>query len=132
MPKTLPIAAFLTAPGALLDVRSPTEHEQGRIPGAVSFPLFSNEERAQVGTCYKQQGRDDAVELGLSIAGPKLASFVAQAKVLSPDRTVRVHCWRGGMRSGSLESMRYATLFLNAGTAIQHPTQNFRLFNPRS
>ena len=102
MPKTLPIADFLSAPGAILDVRSPAEHEQGCLPGAVSFPLFSNEERAQVGTCYKQQGRDEAVELGLSIASPKLVSFVAQAKALAPDRVVRVHCWRGGMRSGSM------------------------------
>lgn len=102
MPQTLPIADFLTAPGAILDVRSPAEHEQGRIPEAVSLPLFSNEERAQVGTCYKQQGRDEAVELGLAIVGPKLASFVAQAKLLAPDRMLRVHCWRGGMRSGSM------------------------------
>ena len=102
MPQTLPIADFLTAPGAILDVRSPAEYEQGRIPGAMSFPLFNNEERAQVGTCYKQQGRDEAVELGLSIVGPKLASFVARAKVLAPDRRVRVQCWRGGMRSGSM------------------------------
>lgn len=102
MPKTLPIADFLIAPGAILDVRSPAEHEQGRIPEAISFPLFSNEERAQVGTCYKQEGRNEAVELGMSIVGPKLATFVAQAKTLAPDRTVRVHCWRGGMRSGSM------------------------------
>ncbi|MBW4581794.1 MAG: tRNA 2-selenouridine(34) synthase MnmH [Tildeniella nuda ZEHNDER 1965/U140] len=123
MPKTLPIAAFLTAPGALLDVRSPAEHEQGRIPGAVSFPLFSNEERAQVGTCYKQQGRDDAVELGLSIAGPKLASFVAQAKVLATDRTVRVHCWRGGMRSGSM-----AWLLETAGFQVALLDQGYKGF----
>ncbi|MBW4473644.1 MAG: tRNA 2-selenouridine(34) synthase MnmH [Stenomitos rutilans HA7619-LM2] len=102
MPQTLPIADFLAAPGAILDVRSPAEHEHGRIRDAISFPLFSNEERAQVGTCYKQQGRDEAVELGLSIVGPKLTSFVTQAKTLSPDRVVRVHCWRGGMRSGSM------------------------------
>jgi len=124
MPKTLPIADFLTAPGAILDVRSPAEHEQGRMPGAISFPLFSNEERAQVGTCYKQQGRDEAVELGLSIAGPKLASFVVQAKVLAPDRTVRMHCWRGGMRSGSM-----AWLLETAGfqvAVLDHGYKGFR------
>lgn len=86
----------------MLDVRSPAEYEQGHIPGAVSFPLFSNDERAEVGTCYKQQGREVAVELGLAIVGPKLATFVQQAKQLAPDLTVRVHCWRGGMRSGSM------------------------------
>lgn len=102
MPKTLPITDFLTAPGAILDVRSPAEYEQGCITNALTFPLFNNEERSQVGTCYKQAGRDEAVALGLSIVGPKLASFVAQAKTLAPDRVARIHCWRGGMRSGSM------------------------------
>jgi tRNA 2-selenouridine synthase len=83
-------------------VRSPAEYEQGHIPGAISFPLFDNDERSRVGICYKHQGRDAAVELGLAIAGPKLASFVAQAKRLAPNRILRIHCWRGGMRSGSM------------------------------
>lgn len=99
MPQSLSFAQFLDAPGVILDVRSPAEFAQGHIPGAISFPLFSDEERAQVGTCYKQQGRDQAVELGFAIAGPKFAGFIAQAKQLAPDRRLRLHCWRGGMRS---------------------------------
>ncbi|WP_421657175.1 tRNA 2-selenouridine(34) synthase MnmH [Leptothermofonsia sp. ETS-13] len=102
MPTILATADFLTAPGIILDVRSPAEYQQGHIPGAISFPLFTNEERAVVGTCYKQKGRDEAIEIGLAIAGPKLAPFVAQAKQLAPDRILRIHCWRGGMRSGSM------------------------------
>lgn len=102
MPVTLSTAEFLNTPEVLLDVRSPAEYAQGRIPGAISFPLFSNAERAEVGTCYKQQGRDAAVELGLAIVGPKLAEFVATAKQLAPDHRLRIHCWRGGMRSGSM------------------------------
>ncbi|MGK7919042.1 MAG: tRNA 2-selenouridine(34) synthase MnmH [Trichodesmium sp.] len=102
MAKSLKTEAFLETPGIILDVRSPAEYTQGHIPGAVSFPLFNNEERALVGTCYKQKGKDEAVELGLAIAGPKLADFVAHAKTLAPDRQVRVHCWRGGMRSASV------------------------------
>jgi tRNA 2-selenouridine synthase len=102
MVRSLTVEQFLQAPGVILDVRSPGEYEQGYIPGAVSFPLFTNEERAKVGTCYKQQGRDQAVELGFEIAGPKCANFVKQAKSLAPDRRVRVHCWRGGMRSGAI------------------------------
>ncbi|ABG53280.1 Rhodanese-like [Trichodesmium erythraeum IMS101] len=102
MAKSLKPEAFFQAPGVILDVRSPAEYTQGHIPGAVSFPLFNNEERALVGTCYKQKGKDEAVELGLAIAGPKLADFVAYAKILAPDRQVRIHCWRGGMRSASV------------------------------
>lgn len=95
----LPITQFLTLSPVILDVRSPTEFAQGHIPGATSFPLFSDQERAQVGICYKHEGRDAAVELGFAIAGPKFAGFIAQAKQLAPDRQVRLHCWRGGMRS---------------------------------
>jgi tRNA 2-selenouridine synthase len=105
MPSSLPVDEFLAAPGPILDVRSPGEYAQGHIPGAISFPLFTNEERAEVGTCYKQQGRDEAVELGFAIAGPKSAEFIACAKALMQElgdgesRLLRLHCWRGGMRS---------------------------------
>ncbi|MBD2258543.1 tRNA 2-selenouridine(34) synthase MnmH [Pseudanabaena sp. FACHB-2040] len=102
MVRLVQIEAFLNDTGPVLDVRSPGEFEQGHLPGAVSFPLFSDEERAEVGTCYKHQGRDAAVELGFAIAGPKSAEFIRQAKKLAPDKRVRVHCWRGGMRSGGI------------------------------
>lgn len=86
----------------IIDVRSPGEYNHAHIPGAVSIPLFDNDERAQVGTKYKQAGKDAAVLLGLSLVGPKLADFVRQSKKLSPQhKEVLVHCWRGGMRSGS-------------------------------
>lgn len=102
MPTILTPADFLVTAGVLLDVRSPAEFEQGHIPGAVSFPLFDNEERAQVGICYKHEGQEAAIELGLELAGAKLATLVRDAKSLAPDRSVRLHCWRGGMRSGSM------------------------------
>jgi tRNA 2-selenouridine synthase len=83
-------------------VRAPKEYLQGHIPQAVSMPLFTDEERAIIGTLYKQVGRDTAVEKGLELVGPKLASFVTQAKQIAPDKRIIVHCWRGGMRSGSM------------------------------
>ena len=86
----------------MLDVRSPAEYAQGHIPGAISLPLFSDEERAQVGICYKQEGRDEAVELGFEIAGSKFVSLIREAKRLAPDKQVRLHCWRGGMRSSAV------------------------------
>ncbi|MEY4383273.1 MAG: hypothetical protein RI995_815 [Bacteroidota bacterium] len=86
----------------ILDVRSPGEFKRAHIPGAISLPLFSDEERAKVGTCYKQQGKDKAVELGLEFVGPKLAEFVKFAKKIAVNGEVLVHCWRGGMRSGSM------------------------------
>lgn len=92
----------MSQPVPLLDVRSPAEFEQGHIPGAINVALFTNEERARVGTIYKQDGHHAAVLEGLRIVGPKMASIVEQALEIAPDRSLKVHCWRGGMRSGSV------------------------------
>ncbi len=102
MVRPLDIADFLDGDTPIIDVRSPGEHAHGHIPGAHSLPLFSNEERAVVGTIYKQQGRDAAVLEGLRIVGPKLAAIVEEARTLAPDGRIRVHCWRGGERSASV------------------------------
>ncbi len=102
MSKMLNPDEFLHDPGVILDVRSPAEYKQGHIPGAISFPLFTDSERAQVGICYKQKGRDQAVELGFAIAGPKFADFIAQARIIAPDGKIRIYCWRGGMRSSGV------------------------------
>jgi tRNA 2-selenouridine synthase len=89
--------------GVLFDVRSPAEYDAGHIPGAVSMPLFNNEERAVVGTLFKEQGQLAAIEAGLGFVGPKMAGFVRQAReAVGPGGAVTVYCWRGGMRSGSV------------------------------
>ncbi len=86
----------------VIDVRTPAEYGKGHIPGAVNIPLFSNEERAVVGTLYKTEGRNSAVLKGLEFVGPKMADFARKARDLALDNKVLVHCWRGGMRSGSM------------------------------
>lgn len=104
MANRLSIDDFLAKARSLpvIDVRSPGEYDHAHIPGAVSIPLFDDEERALVGTKYKNAGKDSAVLLGLDLVGPKLAGFVKQSKKLNPkSKEVLVHCWRGGMRSGS-------------------------------
>lgn len=85
-----------------MDVRSPGEYARGHIPGAVNVPLFEDNERAVVGTLYKQQGRDAAVLEGLRIVGPMLAGIVERAGTIAPQRRIAVHCWRGGERSASV------------------------------
>lgn len=91
----------------VLDVRSPGEYLHAHIPRAVSFPLFSDEERKQVGTTYKQVSREDAIKIGLDYFGPKMRSMVEMAESLTAalpgtQKTVLVHCWRGGMRSAAI------------------------------
>ncbi len=104
MPATLPISRFLQLrESLLLDVRSPSEFQKAHIPGALNFPLFSDDERAQVGTAYKQQGSETALILGLDLVGPKMGNFLREARKLNPEmRPLRIHCFRGGQRSQSL------------------------------
>ncbi|MCC6540830.1 MAG: tRNA 2-selenouridine(34) synthase MnmH [Flavobacteriales bacterium] len=102
MVHALPIQDWLALHFPVIDVRSPGEFQRGHIPGATNVPLFSNEERAVVGTIYKQQGRDPAMLEGLRIVGPKLANLVEMAHGVAREGRIRVHCWRGGERSGSV------------------------------
>ncbi|WP_435352810.1 tRNA 2-selenouridine(34) synthase MnmH [Emticicia sp. SJ17W-69] len=115
MIKPLPVEQFLekakTQP--IIDVRSPGEYERGHIVGAVNIPLFENHERAEVGTRYKKVGKESAFLMGLDIVGPKLSGFVKKANKVAPNKEVLVHCWRGGMRSGS-----FATLLNSAGMKV--------------
>ena len=86
----------------LIDVRSPAEYAHGHIPIALSLPLFNDEERAKVGTLFKQVSAENALIKGLEFVGPKMAGFVKQAIKWSPNRKLLIHCWRGGKRSGSM------------------------------
>jgi len=81
----------------LVDVRSPKEFRESTIPGSINIPIFSDEERAEVGTIYKQVGADEAKVRGLAIFSEKLPAFIAEfTKIETP---ITVFCWRGGMRS---------------------------------
>lgn len=104
MPR-LPLSDFLQGPAdaPILDARAPVEYAQGHIPDAVSFPLFSDEERARIGTTYKQVSQEKAVLVGLDFFGPKMSQMVKQAQKIAPHKEVRLHCWRGGMRSGAVQ-----------------------------
>ncbi len=86
---------------AIIDVRSPGEFTKGHIPGATNIPLFSDAERAMVGTAYVRQSKEIAMNIGLKIVKPKLEYFIEESEKVAPSGEVVVHCWRGGMRSQS-------------------------------
>jgi tRNA 2-selenouridine synthase len=87
----------------VLDVRSPGEFAHAHMPGAISFPLFNDEERKIVGTTYKQNSREEAIKVGLDFFGPTMKQRILDAeKIAKGSKTLLVHCWRGGMRSGAI------------------------------
>lgn len=112
MATKLPVEAFLQKASTIpvIDVRSPGEFTTGHIANAINIPLFSNEERAKVGTLYKQQGKNAAIFAGLDIVGPKLKPMAKEAVKQAKNQQLLLHCWRGGMRSESM-----AWLFEKAG-----------------
>ncbi len=106
------VEIFQDLKGPLLDIRSPVEFQQGHWPGAKNIPLFSNEERSDIGTIYKRVGRKKAILLGLNYIYPKLESLkrslenssleIEADQQESPNKFLRIYCWRGGMRSLSI------------------------------
>lgn len=84
------------------DVRSPSEYSRGHIPGAFNIPLFSDEERAAVGTKYRKEGRSKAILRGLELTGPEMHNKLREALTIAKDNHILVHCWRGGMRSEAM------------------------------
>lgn len=97
--------------GIIIDVRSPGEYEHAHIPTAFNLPLFTNEERALIGTTYKKQSREAAIKAGLPLFGNKMLGMIEQVEDWINQRqknkeeakpTIFIHCWRGGMRSAAV------------------------------
>ena len=93
----------------IIDVRTPAEYEQAHIPGAINIPLFTNKQRAVIGTAYKQQSKEVAIKIGLDYFGPHMRPMVEALDEIMKKHTgsdekqpIYIHCWRGGMRSAAV------------------------------
>lgn len=107
--KKISVSDFITLSKhhLVFDVRSPEEYNHAHYPGAVSLPLFSNEERKIVGKAYKKQSKEMAIKLGLDFFGIKMRNMVEEVEKLCNriqpnNKKILVHCWRGGMRSAAV------------------------------
>ncbi|GGB93515.1 tRNA 2-selenouridine synthase [Marinobacterium zhoushanense] len=85
----------------LIDTRSPIEFAKGAFPNSHSLPLMTTEERAQVGTCYKQKGQQAAIELGHQLVSGEVkeARVRAWVEFANAHPEGYLYCWRGGLRS---------------------------------
>ena len=97
------VGALADAPfDDLIDVRSPAEFAEDHLPGAISLPVLSDEERARVGTIYVREDRFKARRIGAALVARNAAAHIEERLA---DRgggwRPLVYCWRGGQRSGS-------------------------------
>jgi tRNA 2-selenouridine synthase len=103
---TLPAAeaiARLASFDAVIDARSPSEHAEDRLPGALNWPSLDDAERALVGTLYKQVSPFEARKRGAALVAANIARHIEREVLDKPkDWKPLVYCWRGGKRSGSL------------------------------
>jgi len=86
-----------------IDARSPSEFAADRVPGAINCPALNDEERARVGTLYKQVSSFDARRVGAALVARNIAHHVETTLADRPrDWRPLVYCWRGGGRSAAL------------------------------
>lgn len=87
----------------IVDVRTPAEFADDHVPGAISAPVLTNDERAMIGRMYTQESAYKATRLGAAIVARHIATHLETTFADRP-RTWRplIYCWRGGKRSGAM------------------------------
>lgn len=100
---------------AIIDVRSPAEFAEDHLPGAINLPVLDDEERARVGTIYKQQSPFLARKIGAALVAKNAARHLEGPLADKPGGwRPLVYCWRGGQRSGS-----FATILSQVGWRVE-------------
>jgi tRNA 2-selenouridine synthase len=99
----------------IIDVRAPAEYAEDHLPGAISLPVLDDEERARVGTIYKQVSPFTARKVGAALVAKNAAKHLEGPLADRPGGwRPLVYCWRGGQRSGS-----FATILSQIGWRVE-------------
>jgi tRNA 2-selenouridine synthase len=104
-PDTSDYRALFLSGAPMIDLRAPVEFDRGAFPGVLSLPLMDDDERHQVGTVYKQQGQQAAIELGHRLVSGKTKSsrLAAWADFARAHPDGYLYCFRGGLRSRTVQ-----------------------------
>lgn len=112
--KTISVKNALELPSTIfIDVRTEAEFNEDHMMDAFHMPLFNDDEHKDIGTIYKMQGKQDAIQKGFDYVKDKLKHMYMEVLSLANEyENIVLYCARGGMRSGSLANM-IATLGVN-------------------
>ena len=85
----------------VMDVRAPVEFDKGAFPSSVNEPLMNDNERHEIGLCYKKHGQDAAIELGHKLVSGQLKSQRVNRWTDFAEKHPEgyLYCFRGGLRS---------------------------------
>jgi len=127
-------AAALAVFDDIIDVRSPSEFAEDHIPGAISLPVLTDAERAEVGTIYVQDSAFKARRLGAALVARNIALHLETALVDRPANwRPLVYCWRGGQRSSAMATILgqvgWRTSVLTGGYRTYRRRVNARLYD---
>jgi tRNA 2-selenouridine synthase len=102
-PDTVAAVAQLADFDEVIDVRTPVEFAEDHVPGAVNRPVLSDEERARVGTLYRQVSSFAGRKAGAALVSRNIARHIEDSFMERP-KTWRplIYCWRGGKRSAAM------------------------------
>lgn len=108
-PQLLPIADVLSQIDrfdCVIDARSPSEYAEDHLPQAINAPVLDDEQRALVGTIYRQESAFAARRLGAALVSRNIGSLIERLfGERPPEWRPLVYCWRGGNRSGALATV---------------------------
>jgi tRNA 2-selenouridine synthase len=101
----------------MFDTRAPLEFAQGAFPHTQNLPLMSDDERQQIGTCYKNQGQEKAIKLGHQLVQGDIKQTRLNAWLVFIENNPNgvLYCFRGGLRSQISQEWIYAE------TGIDYP-----------
>jgi tRNA 2-selenouridine synthase len=90
----------------LIDVRAPLEYAEDHIPGAINLFVLDDEERARVGTIYKQESVFEARKIGAALVSRNIATHISTTLKDKPGGyRPLIYCWRGGQRSRAMATV---------------------------
>lgn len=90
----------------LLDVRAPVEFAKGAFPTASNIALINDDERHQIGICYKQHGQQAAIDLGNQLVSgeERERRLRAWQQWWQANPEGYLYCFRGGLRSQTTQA----------------------------
>ena len=115
--------ALIANGSSSIDVRAPVEFQRGALPSAKNLPILNDEQRAEVGLCYKLKGPEAATRLGHRLVSGDLKEerVAAWLEQLADEPHALLYCARGGqdLKSQLIGFMMLGTMYSESKAVLK-------------